>query len=69
MASKPANFSSAGKNPPASEEPTPPVSGELATALGARCPEIGAPVSPDTARVSVFSGPYGSAPAGVWRSR
>ena len=69
MASNPANFISAGKNPPASEEPTPPVSGERATALRRDWPEMGAPVRPDTARVKVFSGPKASAPAGVWRSR
>ena len=33
MASNPANFSSAGKKPPASEEPTASVSGDRATAL------------------------------------
>ncbi len=65
MPSNPANLSSAGQKPPAADSPTSPLSGDLAVAATRDSPEIGAPVTALTIKLSVFSGPNGAVPGGV----
>jgi hypothetical protein len=67
--SKPENFNSAGQKPPVWASPTRPLSGDLAVALARLCPEIDAPVGALIKNDKVFSGPSGSACAGVCFNR
>ncbi len=67
-ASNPACFSSAPQAPPTSAAPKPPLSGERAPIAFRDAPEMGRPVSTPGAKISLFSGPSGSAPAGTSRS-
>ena len=69
MPSKPANLSSAGQKPPAWLSPIRPEVGLLAVAVHRLCPLIGTPVVGESMNDSVFSGPNGSAPGGVFFSR
>ncbi len=63
--SNPAHFNCAGQNPPAWESPMAPVRGDFALAVTRLLPEMGVPVTTPTLKPRTFSGPKGSAPAGI----